>query len=460
MMKKALSLLLACVICIVPLAGCNKDKVSDEKVVIEIGTWPTDSNPAQKAQYEEIKAKFEKDYPNVTIVPNEWTYDVKSFLPQAASGQLPTMYQTYFTEVERIGSSGYAADVTDFAEKFGYRENYAKQIDELLTLDDGRQYMLGKSTYTMGLAINKDVFKKAGLVNEDGSLMYPETYEDVMEFSKIIKEKTGAYGFGMFTKGNGGGWHMLNLAWSYGTVFEEKVGDQWKAKFGSQEFVDSLMWLQDMRKKGYFPDNALIGSAELYELFVTDKLAMMYAEPGTNTLTQTYGMDINKIAFASMPAGPKGRYAQMGGVVYAFNPEATPEQIEACMNWIKYLGGGYELTEENKVTIEESYKGAAEQGDLVGVATFSIWNPGSEKQAYTREIIKKYANVDTSYFEHYMDFDKVTIKQEEPVNCQELYQVIAGCMQEALSGTKEADLMKAVKEAAANFEKNSLKDAE
>lgn len=460
MMKKALSVLLACVICIVPLAGCNEDKKGDEKVVIEIGSWPKESDPAQRAQYEKIKAKFEADFPNVTVVPNEWSYDVKSFLPQAASGQLPTMYQTYFTEVDRIGSSGYAADITDFAEKYGYRENYNEQIDELLTLDDGRQYMLAKSTYTMGLAINKDLFKKAGLVNDDGSLMYPETYDEVMEFSKIIKEKTGAYGFGMSTKGNGGGWHMLNLAWSYGTVFEEKVGDEWKAKFGSQEFVDALMWLQNMRKKGYFPDNALIGGDDLAQMFVTDKLAMMYHEPAGSTLTKVYGMDRNKVAFASMPGGPGGRYAQMGGTVWSFNPEATPEQIEACMNWIKYIGGGYELTEESKVTIEESYKGASEQGDLIGIVGFSVWKPGSEKQAYSREMIKKYANVDTSYFEHYMDYDKVTIKQEEPINCQELYQVIAACMQEALSGTKEADLMKVVKEAAANFEKNSLKDAE
>lgn len=460
MMKKALSLLLAGVICIVPLAGCNGDKKGDEKVVIEIGSWPADSNPAEQARYEKVKAQFEADFPNVTVVPNEWNYDVKSFLPQAASGQLPTMYKTYFTEVDRIGSSGYAADVTEFAEEFGFKENYSEQIDELLTLKDGRQYMIGQSTYTMGLAINKDLFKKAGLVNEDGSLMYPETYDEVMEFSKIIKEKTGAYGFGMATKGNGGGWHCLNLAWSYGTVFEEKVGDEWKAKFGSQEFVDALMWLQTMRKKGYFPDNALIGSGELNNLFVTDKLAMMYHEPGGNTLTEKYGMDINKVAFASMPGGPGGRYAQMGGVVYAFNPEATPEQIEACINWIKYIGDGPELTEDTKKTIDEKYKGYNEQGNLVGVVAFSIWKEGSEKVEFTKETINKYANVDTSYFEHYMDYDKVTIKQEEPVNCQELYQVISGCMQEALSGTKEADLMKVVKEAAANFEKNSLKDAE
>lgn len=459
MMKRFLSVLLVGVLCIVPLAGCNGDKKSDEKVVIEIGSWPMDSNPAEQARYERVKEKFEADFPNVKVVKSEWGYDVKSFLPQAASGQLPTMYETYFTEIERIGNSGYAADVTEYAEKHGFRKNYSKQIDDLLTLKDGKQYMIAKSAYAMGLAINKDVFKKAGLVNEDGSLMYPETYDDIMEFSKIIKEKTGAYGFGMSTKGNGGGWHMLNLAWSYGTVFEEKVGDKWEAKFGSKEFVGALTWLQDMKKKGYFPDNALVGTADLRTMFVTDKLAMMYYEPSGNDLTELNGMDINKIAYASMPGGPGGRYAQMGGTVYAFSTEATPEQIDACMNWIKYLGNGPELTEDSKKTIDEKYKGMVDQGFIVGVVPLSIWNEKSEVQKYVRETIDKNKNVDTSYFQHYMDFDKVTIKPEEPVNCQELYQVISACMQEALSNYK-ADLMKLTKEAAENFRKNSLENAE
>lgn len=459
MMKRCLSVLLVGVLCIVPLAGCNGDKKSDEKVVIEIGSWPMDSNPAEQARYEAVKEQFEKDFPNVEVVRSEWGYDVKSFLPQAASGQLPTIYETYFTEIERIGNSGYAADVTEYAEKHGFRENYSKQIDELLTLKDGKQYMIAKSAYAMGLAINKDVFKKAGLVNADGSLMYPETYDDIMEFSRIIKEKTGAYGFGMSTKGNGGGWHMLNLAWSYGTTFEEKVGDEWQAKFGSKEFVEALTWLQDMKKNGYFPDNALIGSGDLRTMFVTDKLAMMYYEPSGNDLIELNGMDKNKVAYASMPGGPGGRYAQMGGTVYAFSTEATPEQIDACMNWIKYLGNGPELTEYSRKTIDEKYKGMVEQGFIVGVAPLSIWNDNSEVQKYVLETIEKNKNVDTSYFKHYMDFDKVTIRPEEPVNCQELYQVISSCMQEALTNYK-ADLMKIVKEAAENFRRNSLEDVE
>lgn len=46
----------------------------------------------------------------------------------------------------------------------------------------------------MGLYINKPLFTKAGLVNEDGSVKVPQTYEELAEFAGIIKEKTvGGY---------------------------------------------------------------------------------------------------------------------------------------------------------------------------------------------------------------------------------------------------------------------------
>lgn len=459
MIKKTVSLLMAVVLCIGVFGGCATKDNSSEQITLEVGSWPNDSNPAEQERLMKVKEKFEADFPNVKIVPTQWGYDVKSFLPQAASGQLPTMFRTYFTEVDRIADAGYAADVTEYAEKHGFSAAYSDQIKDFITAEDGKQYMVANSTYAMGMALNKDLFIKAGLVNEDGSLMIPQTYEEVMEFSKIIKEKTGAYGFGMATKGNGGGWHMLNLAWSYGTVFEEKEGDSWKAKFGSQEFVDALTWLKDMKNNGLSPDNALVGSNDLYEMFVTDRLAMMYYEPTTTALIETYAMDRNKVAFASMPAGPAGRYSQMGGALWVISPNATPEQIDACFNWIKYIGEGPELTDHVKETIDSKYKGYNEKGFIVGIKGLSVWNEDAEVAKYTDEVIDKYKNVDTSFYEDYMDFSKVTIKAEEPVACQELYQVISGCMQEALTN-ENADLMAVVTEAAKNFEINSLLNAE
>ena len=459
MKKRLLAVLLALTLCGAGFCGCTKDTASDEKVKITVGGWPQESNPAERARYDAVLEQYKKDFPNVEVEGSDWTYNVKAYLPQAAAGQLPTIYGVYFTEIDRIINAGYAADVTEYSKKYGYTDAYSDQIKDYITRD-GKQYMVARSTYTMGMALNKNVFKKAGLVNEDGSLMIPQTYDEVMEYSKIIKEKTGAYGFAMATKGNGGGWHFLNLGWRFGTEFEKKVDGEWKAGFGSEECVNALTWLADMKKEGLFPQDSLIGSADAYNLFAADQLAMVYYDPSSTALVENYGVDRNNIVFASLPAGPGGRFAQMGGGVYIIDSNATPAQIEACFKWIEYIGGGHELTEQTKKNIEDSYKGQSEQGFLVGVVPFSIWNENSEVQKYKIEMVEKYANVDTSFFDDYEDYNKVTIRAEEPVNCQELYQVLAGCMQEALSGKSKAEIEKIVKEAADNFERNSLVGAE
>ena len=52
----------------------------------------------------------------------------------------------------------------------------------------------------MALIYNMDIFQKAGLDPSKG----PETWEDVKNFSKQIKDKTGKAGFGMVGKLNAG----------------------------------------------------------------------------------------------------------------------------------------------------------------------------------------------------------------------------------------------------------------
>ena len=457
-MKKVWSILLVLVICASVLPGCsNAEKAgkSENEVVISVGTWPQESNPAERARYEAVAEQLSKDYPHIKVVESDFTYDERSYLPQAASGQLPTVYRVPFTELDKIVDAGFATDITEYVEEAGFTKAYNPQILDLTTRD-GKQYVVASDTYTMGFALNKDLFKKAGLVNEDGSLMIPQTYDDVKEFSKIIKEKTGAYGFGMVTKN---GWHMLNLAWSFGTVFEQKVDGEWKATFGSEEFVDSLEYLRDMKAEGLFPPNALIDTDSLYRMFVTDQLAMMYYVPSTNQIIENYGMNKDKIAYAAVPEGPAGRYTQMGGSLYIIDSNATPEQVDACLKWIQYIGHGPELNEQTKATIESKYKGMVEKGYIVGVTPYPVWSEDTEIQKYIEETIAANVNVDTSYYTEYMDYTKATAKPEEPINCRELYTVIGDCMQEALANPN-ADLSKLVKEAAENFQRNALENME
>ena len=482
MKKKLLTMLLASAMILGCLAGCGKTETkqseetrqseeskqpeesqqqtsvaeqSQEEVILEIGDWPTDTNPADKALYEDYKKRFEEMYPYIKVVPNEWKFDVKTFLPTAASGLLPTLYKTYFTEVDRIVDAGYAADMTDVFQKYGYIDALTDNIKELITRD-GKYYFTPSHGTIMGLAINKNLFEQAGLVNADGTLQIPQTYDELIETSKIIKEKTGAYGFGMATTGAGGGWRFINIAWSFGTKFMENVDGKWVSTFGTQECADALKYYQDLKwKHQIIPDNVILSGGEVYEMFATDKLAMTFTEHTGASFVTTYGMDRSELAYGALPAGPADRCTQLTGVLYCVSNTATEAQKDAAVKWLNFIGVGPELTQENRDSIVGKYAQQSGAGKPVGIFPYPIWNESNEVRQFTESTVTKYANIDMKYFKEYANFGALTVLPEEPAACQDLYQVLSNCMQEVLTD-ENADPLAIVQKASEEFQKNSL----
>lgn len=61
---------------------------------------------------------------------------------------------------------------------------------------DGKCYMLPKTSATFGLIYNKDMFKAAGIVDENGEAKPPETLEELREYAKILTDTSKRqYGF-------------------------------------------------------------------------------------------------------------------------------------------------------------------------------------------------------------------------------------------------------------------------
>ena len=122
-MKKLAASVLCCVLAAACITGCtskqaNTGKTEDGKTVISVGAWPKeDSNKELYAHYMDIKSRFEAENGDIVIEPDTWSFSVDSFMAKAASGNLPVLYEGYFTECNRIVSAGYCADITAAFEK-------------------------------------------------------------------------------------------------------------------------------------------------------------------------------------------------------------------------------------------------------------------------------------------------------------------------------------------------------
>lgn len=459
----ALTLAVVCMLSV--LSGCGgkrglPEKNADGKIQFSVGGWPDDTNKENQDFKNKRKAEFEKGSSEYSIVTDSYIYDTKTFTMKANGGTLPTVYDTWFTEIDKIIDAGYAADITEYMDKYGFSEGMNPELLELVT-KDGKIYGIPWVAYKMGLYINKSIFRKAGLVNEDGSIKYPTTYDELAEFAVTVKEKTGIPGLVLATANNNGGWNFMNIAWSYGVNFmEQDSGGKWKATFDSQEMRDAVQYIYDLKwKYNVLPDNTVIDLTELKKTFGTSQAAMFIANPPRSELCTKFGMNKDDMMLVPIPAGPKGRYAQMGGNVRMISPDATPAQIDGAFKWTMYDLISKDLTEEQIKNKEDTYaRTIADGGIVLNRLAFDLWTD-PQRMAQETEISSKYANVDSKDYDDYFNNDSVTIRPEEPVCSQELYTVLDGVIQEVLTN-KNVDIDKLVATANNDFQANHLDNLE
>lgn len=463
-MKKRLALLLAGMMTAAVFSGCVPQSASnpeDEgKVVITVSDYPAESKPEERAIFDEQIAIFEEEHPNIKVVGDTYQYSVDTFITKAASGQLPTFYSAYFTEIDKIVSSGYAADLTQVMKKHGFDVQMNEQIKEFVTRD-GKIYSLPKSAYFMGMTINVPLFKQAGLMNEDGTPKIPQTYDEVREMAVAIKEKTGMSGFGIPTTNNLGGWKFMNIAWSYGVDFMKQENGKWISTFDTPECVEALNYVRDLKWKYHvLPDNVLIGDSDLNKMFGTEQLGMAFdsTESSMSAYIKNYDMTKDDIAMTIPPAGSQGRVAQLGGTVMFVAPNASEEQIEACMEWAKFQGWTPEVNDKVKNNWKMTFQNRYNKGFVVGVKGLQIWDSPEFNEAY-EAVMSEYRNVDPRFFESINNSENVELRAEEPMCCQELYKTLDAVLQEVLTN-ENADPAELLKQANADFQTNYLDNAE
>lgn len=454
MKRKIISALMTIALATSMLSGCGS---KNEKVSITIGNWPT----KEQTSYEVVQKRLEEfktAHPEWDVETSEFVYDTKSFTTTAAGGRLPTVWAAPFTEIELIADAGYCADISDNIKEIGLDKIINPELLELVTGENGEIWGLPHGAYAQGLTINKKLFKEAGLVNADGTIMVPKTYDELAEFAATIKEKTGKAGFTIPTMSNQGGWNFINIAWSYGTEFMKQGDDgKWIATFDSDEFKSALKWLYDMKwVHNAFPDDNFVDHNKRMQYLGTYQAAMTIAGPVEQSLVTKYDMDMADIACTRLPEGPAGRFSQTGGAVEFFDANATDDEINAALRWyVEYGGFAMEIDEETVKKEEEATIASLEAGKIVlpKLAFPDFINRDGEEKL--DEIRQKYANVDYADYSDYYSFDNVALRAEEPVCCQQLYAVMDSLIQEILTN-KDVDIDEAVAIAVNDFQKNHL----
>lgn len=444
------------------LSGISTDVIDpDLTCTITLGNWPADTAPeSELALFEGYKATMEKQYPNVTLVPDYFSYTLSNYVPMAKGGTAPSIFQPPFTDPQLLISQGLVGDVTDALEEFGVLDKFSPAYLEMLADENGRIYGLPREGYVLGLHINVDLFRQAGLVDEDGLPMYPTTLQELAEYGQIIREKTGKAGLVFPASETYGGWLFTNIAWNFGCVGESALEYQdesgrWICNFTSDECIAAMNYIRDLRWTYDIlnVDATTTDWASAHSLLGTGEAAMNFgADDCVDQPTANKGLALEDFSLVSFPAGPEGRYALAGGTCYMFSPDITADQATALMAYLKILGKLPFLDDDIIAGMRADYAAKADRGAPV-LPAISAWNDEEYNNA-KQAVIDEYCNVDMRLYNDFFDSiteGTITLKAEEPVFAQQLYRELTAVIQRVIT-REEADVVKALQEAQESFQ--------
>jgi len=428
-----------------------------EPVTIKLGIWPEDTKTADIELHEGFVETFKTTNPNVTVVPSYYKYATDTFVSMAEAGTLPTIFESWYTEPQKLIKGGFIADITDILEERGWLDVINPSIKELLS-KDGRIYGIPRDGYALGLMCNVEMFEEAGLVDADGIPLFPKTWTELAETAKKIKDSTGQAGICILAKDGAGGWHFTNIAWAFGATFTTQ-GDDGKytanvdsaEAIAAMEYVKSLKWEYDVLTAD--PTNEDWGSG--FVNLGTGTAAMYIgANDGVAQATQVNGLAVDKLAMTALPAGPNGlQYSLSGGTPYMFAKNATVEEINAALDYLVIMGKAPVASDEAIAGMKADAKSKVASGVPV-IPRFPCWTDEALLAAEAA-VTTEFGNVDTKLYQTYFDVLKKegNLRLEEPSGiAQDLYSELTKVIQAVITD-KNADIPALMKIADENYQK-------
>jgi ABC-type glycerol-3-phosphate transport system substrate-binding protein len=398
------------------------------KVTITIDCMPPTAKAAELKEWKEDVAAFNKTYPNVTIegrsTPGQ-CLEPPRFTAMLKAKSQPDVFYTYFTDLPQVLDNDGAEDITAYVTD--------KTVPALKDIDpnvlgslkqDGKLYGLPTSNYTMGLLINRKLFRQAGLDPDNP----PRTWDDVRAAAKKIAGLgKGIAGYGDYSAANTGGWHFTAAVYSLGgdvvdssgkkAAFNDAIGKQVAQNLHAMRWEDDSMGKTQLLKWG-----------DLQKQIATDKLGMFLAAPDDIAyMVQQLGATYENFGMGPIPGG---KNTLAGGNNYMIKKGISGDKVKAAIAWLNY---------KNLTVGKGQFDWARTKADKlpVGVPQPNFWLGESKKQDDAARVAN--ATMPVANFKTFMD--NPVAGKAEPPKAQEIYKVLDNVMSGILTD-KDADIDK------------------
>ncbi len=276
----------------------------------------------------EFWAAFAKTYPNITVEKQNLDYNqMLNKVRTAALGNAAPMVAKFpiLWGVE-FAAKGQLMPLKPEDVGFGSDEFWPGALKSVMW--NGKSYGIPTNNETMGLIWNAALFQAAGLDPEKP----PATWDDLVLYSKAIKDKTGKNGYGLVARTNAGNtpFRFMPQLWAYGggALDEAEARPGYKSVYlnnaGSKAALQASfdMYVRDRS----VPVSALTNTQnENQDPFISGQLGMMISHPSeyafmldraskaTGDDKKTAEMVVANMRYGLVPKGPARRAIVFGG---------------------------------------------------------------------------------------------------------------------------------------------------
>ncbi|CAM4030658.1 extracellular solute-binding protein [Cohnella lubricantis] len=403
---------------------------SDEKVTIKI-YYPTADKPELRAIEDAKIARFEAKYPNVTVVPDDWQYNVNEIGPKMAANEAPTFFNTFATEAKMLVEKGWAADITDLWNNYEHKDDINPVLQNQFNLD-GKVYGVTQNGYVSEVVINKKMLADKGIALPS----YDWTWDDFYNIAQQAADpKKGIAGVAPMAKGNDGGWNWTNFLFEAGGEIQTVADGKVTAAFNSDAGVKALDFYKKLRwEANAVPQDWALDWGGATGAFAQGRAAMVIAgADGPLQQALQAGLKPEDLAVYPMPAAQAGgkHTGVLGGNYLVVNPNASPAEQQAAFNYIVF---DY-YSDDALVSLEQSIKDLQAKGQYYVPPHMDYYKPDSEYGKKVQDLLAKY---DNAYKYDPAEAALLDGKPEAQYNTQEYYGIITNAIQEVFT-KKDAD---------------------
>jgi multiple sugar transport system substrate-binding protein len=321
------------------VGNCNAVTPTDYKGRVSIWYQAiADADPQIMHQnYADFFAAFKATYPNIELEAQGIDYNtlLDKFRTALLGNAAPMTIRLQILGGVEFASKGYLEPLKP--EDVGYSSADFWPGAMKSVVWDGETYGIPTNNETMAFIWNAKIFKDAGLDPEKA----PATWDDVVKYSKQIKDKLGISGYGLVAKPNAGNtpYRFMPEMWAFGGgAFDEASPSPTydEVMLDSPGSIAALQNVHDMyvRDKSV-PVSALTNTqAENQAPFISGQLAMEISHPSEyarmlDLAAAATGADkavadevIANMRYGLIPEGPARRAVVFGGSnIHIIKPE-------------------------------------------------------------------------------------------------------------------------------------------